>query len=208
MARLHILGEGKTEREFAREILRPRLLDSGVHVTESDLGGLSSGDWPRIRGELLRLLGSRGYVTTMLDLYRIPKNIPGYPTLSGIVGGVKKAIHVEGSLSADIDNGLFIPYVQAHEFEALILADAAKLVGAYPNRSAEIGRLMDGLPAGVAPEEIDDGPETHPSRRIQDRIPDYDKSFAGILTVMDIGLPQLRSRCSHFDTWLRKLERL
>ena len=58
------------------------------------------------------------------------------------------------------------------------------------------------------PELIDDGPETAPSKRILEEIPEYDKVAAGVSVVGKIGLPVLRQKCAHFNGWLTKLEQL
>ena len=61
-----------------------------------------------------------------------------------------------------------------------------------------------------SPEMIDDGPHTAPSKRIIEFFPRYagDKSTAGVQAAVRIGLPNIRSRCLHFDRWVERLERL
>lgn len=59
----------------------------------------------------------------------------------------------------------------------------------------------------ATPEEIDDSPQTAPSKRIGEVVRGYDKPFMGNLAVLGIGLPKIRSECRHFDGWLTCLER-
>ena len=62
----------------------------------------------------------------------------------------------------------------------------------------------------MMPEEIDDGEQTAPSKRIIREVPLYAKlkPIAGPNITSAIGLPELRRACPHFDGWVRKLEQL
>jgi len=57
------------------------------------------------------------------------------------------------------------------------------------------------------PEEINDGPNTHPSARLK-RLPGYKKAANGILVAEAIGLGKIRSECQHFNAWLSRIENL
>lgn len=56
------------------------------------------------------------------------------------------------------------------------------------------------------PEDINDSPETAPSKRIQRLVPHYEKPLHGILAFLDIGLQKVRDECPHFAQWIRRLE--
>lgn len=56
------------------------------------------------------------------------------------------------------------------------------------------------------PELIDNGPETAPSKRILQKIPEYKKTTAGVETLKWIGIENLKAKCSHFAEWLGILE--
>jgi len=62
----------------------------------------------------------------------------------------------------------------------------------------------------LEPEEINEGVNTSPSKRLINHIPIYERSKTrvGALAIAAIGLPTLRARCPHFDDWIRQLERL
>ncbi len=75
---------------------------------------------------------------------------------------------------------------------------AARLVGNARARSHR-----GGIPT---PEEIDDSPQTTPSKRIAQIVRGYDKPFMGNLAILQIGLPKIRSECRHFDDGLTCLE--
>jgi hypothetical protein len=59
-------------------------------------------------------------------------------------------------------------------------------------------------------EEIDDQPETAPSRRIAKLFPGYRKGGSLVahapIIIKRIGLETVREACPHFNHWLAKLE--
>jgi hypothetical protein len=58
------------------------------------------------------------------------------------------------------------------------------------------------------PEEINDGCQTHPSARILQHLPGYEKRLHGPRVVNYTGLKTIRQQCTHFNEWLTKLEGL
>ena len=104
----------------------------------------------------------------------------------------------------------FIPYIQLHEFEALLLADPQKLDAQVYEHRTWIQRLVRLANGFKSPELIDDGPDPAPSKRIAEEIPAYPRSkvSAGPITAERIGLHTLRTKCQHFDAWLGILESL
>ncbi len=62
--------------------------------------------------------------------------------------------------------------------------------------------------AGYAPEDINEGPQTAPSKRILEFIPEYAKAQVGPLAAKAIGVEKLRQHCPHFNEWLASLEQL
>ena len=59
-----------------------------------------------------------------------------------------------------------------------------------------------------SPEEINDNPETAPSKRIIKLCSNYDKVDDGVLILKEIGLSGIRNACPHFNEWVLKLEAL
>jgi hypothetical protein len=101
----------------------------------------------------------------------------------------------------------FVPFVLMHEFEALLFSDCAAFSrGIYrPNLEGNFRRIRQQF---ATPEEINDAPETAPSKRIEALIPGYQKPLLGVFSVLEIGLPRIRAECPHFDGWLKHLESL
>ena len=57
-----------------------------------------------------------------------------------------------------------------------------------------------------SPEEINDSPETAPSKRVEALIPGYQKPLMGTLAALEIGLEKIRDACPHFNNWLSQIE--
>jgi hypothetical protein len=101
-----------------------------------------------------------------------------------------------------------VPYIQRHEFEALVLAGLNQLRAILDPQDftrLEALRLEVG---GASPEDVDDGPQTAPSKRLLRHIPSYQKTVHGPLVVDRVGLAGLRAACPRLDGWIRRLEQL
>ena len=61
--------------------------------------------------------------TTMFDLYALPDDFPGYAEAMSTSDPYDRVGILEQKMAEDIGDSRFIPYIQLHEFEALILAD-------------------------------------------------------------------------------------
>ncbi len=214
MTRVYLLVEGQTEETFVRELLAPHYARMGLYLTPI-LVGTSPGHkggivgYAKVRPQIERLCkrDRDAYVTTMFDLYALPGDFPGKtsPQWQHQQTGVNKAALVEKELAADIGQRNFIPYIQVHEFEALMFVE--------PKRFEEwadkhvVCKLQD-IAATSAPEDINDHPDTAPSKRILAAMPAYQKTVHGPLIACDIGLDAMREACPHFAAWLERLDAL
>ena len=138
----------------------------------------------------------------MLDLYGIPRDAPGFDTA---LEGVARAEAVMRAIAERFNDPRFIPYLQIHEFEALVFAAVDHLAVAGVDGPTRAALAAEALPF-ASPEEIDDGRETAPSRRIKARVPFYDKVLHGAEVTDACGLATLRARCPRFRAWLARLE--
>jgi hypothetical protein len=148
--------------------------------------------------------------TTMFDLYGLPQDFPGFAEARRITGALTRVEALEEALAADIDEPPFIPYIQLHEFEALLLSCPRAFAYQYTDRVREIARLERLCSQYHSPEDIDDGQDSAPSKRIAGEIPEYvvAKRTAGPLIALEIGLQRIREKCPHFNAWLTRLESL
>lgn len=83
------------------------------------------------------------------------------------------------------------------------------VIGGGPFRDPRVGEDLKIIRAKVKnPEEINDSSETHSSKRIEQRCPEFQKTFHGVLAAERIGIETMRAECPHFREWLMALENL
>lgn len=226
MTRLLVNVEGQTEETFVNELLRPYLFTKGFTAVSARLlgnarlrerrGGIKA--WTSVKEDIGRhLLADAGcYATTMVDYYALPatgaKAWPGRHVANHLAHGAK-AQQVESATKQDlaahlnvpIANLRFVPYVVMHEFEALLFSDCTAFATAV-DRIDLIGQLQSIRDQFATPEEINDSPQTAPSKRVEALIPGYQKPFFGNLAALEIGIPRIRAACPRFANWLSTLE--
>jgi hypothetical protein len=145
-------------------------------------------------------------VTTLVDLFKIPKDHPGSADAPDLAP-LARVRQSERPCTEDIGDRRFFSHLQLHEFETLLLADLTVLGKQHPNRRGEIGELAKRLDLDFeSPEHVDR--LRPPSYRIKEAVPEYHKTVDGPATASAIGLAVLRERCPHFGQWLRHLEDL
>jgi len=105
------------------------------------------------------------------------------------------------------DQRRFVPYVMMHEIEAMLFIDCEAFAQAIDH--AELaGPFRQVRESFNTPEEINDSPETAPSKRILALVPNYQKPLLGVAAASEIGLAVIRRECPHFGHWLAGLESL
>lgn len=223
MIRLHMVVEGQTEEEFVNSILAIHL---GVFNISTDARQMeTSRRRARIyRGGLVGYAHAKrdltlwmredqrpdAFFTTMFDLYALPEDFPAFHDARKLSDPYLRVARLEEAFAKDLAHQRFVPYLQLFEFEALILSDPAKFESRFIEHVNKIQELVTICSQFDSPELIDDGDETAPSKRIIKEVPAYEgtKASAGPLIAAKIGLPTIRQKCPHFNTWLTKLENL
>jgi hypothetical protein len=215
--RLYIVVEGQSEREFVKTLLVPHLatwcleVKPKVVVTNRKLnkrGGLDG--YGGLRADLLRTFAEdadpSARFTTMLDLYGLPSDFPGNTATRGKPRAIRVSA-IEAEFAADLGEPRFRPHIQVHEFETLLYCDLGQLAQRIEGSRSALAALAEQV-AALAPEDINEGPATAPSKRIIARVPSYErlKVRVGAPAAAAIGLPELRANCPHFDGWLTSLE--
>lgn len=210
MTRVNFVGEGQTEEAFVNQVLGPHLANHGIPFAVRQLGGLR--DWNKAANFVHRWMredrNPNARFTTLLDLYGLPANTPGRAEAVGGATPWQRCHRIEVAIGNALNNARFMPYVQLHEFEALVLVNASELTVPYPGHAAAASRLTALASQYRSPEEINEGPTTSPSKRIIDVLPVYSKVVSGPSAVGRIGLPTVRRACPHFGAWLSCLESL
>jgi hypothetical protein len=216
--RLGISVEGQTEERFVKDLLAPHLEARGVYAipiivtTSRSAGGKKRKgggiNLDRIAGELQRLLGGfrDGFVTSLYDFYGFEDKRPD-ETVEAL------EIKIADRLGKPPN---FIPYVQLHEYEALLLSDAAILAAYFqaPALEREVRKVV--TKAGN-PEMVNDSPLTAPSKRLDGwtgthapsmRYSKDTKTRHGPRLAARLTLPVIRAACPRFASWIDRLETL
>lgn len=224
---IHVLCEGQTEQGFVEEVLRPYLQDKGVTSVKSIL--ITTNKKKNARGGMLtynhaltdlnllqqtKLDGDyeRHIFTTMFDLYALPDDFPGFEKRKTISDPYSKVYALEKDFADAINDIRFIPYIQLHEFEALLFCGIGHIVTLYPGCEKRCEQLTKDLQKIENPELINNSPNTAPSRRIIRAIEgdkkthyNYNKPKTGKFVTKKIGVDELRLKCRHFNEWVEKL---
>lgn len=154
--------------------------------------------------------GADVYFTTMIDLYALHSDFPGRSAAAKLHHDPYMRVgSLEAAWRKKTADDRFIPYIQLHEFEAYLFADASKFAE-FDCPHPAIAALQAAADGTDSPERIDDGQNTAPSKRIIDQFPAYKKlkTVVGPQMTELIGSRTIRKKCPHFDSWLSRLERL
>lgn len=225
MVRLYLFAEGQTEQTFAHSLIRPHLAQRNVFMNKPVLianarkkgvahrGGGQS--YTSMKNDIVRFLKQDRdkdvFFTTMIDLYAIYNKFPGLAEAELIrQNPLERVEFLEKKFADDIGDQRFIPYIQLHEYETYLFSEPACFEYLDAGNKKGIEMLQSILNQYGAPELINDGPQTAPSKRIIAQFPDYGraKSTFGPQLAERIGLQSIRSQCQHFHKWLTKLESL
>jgi len=212
MTRIKIFVEGQTEETFVRDVLEPSfrlqrkwLVPILAKTSSNGRGGIVS--YGKIKHQVSRLCREdrSAYVTTMIDLYGLPKDFPGRD--SAPRGSCfDRACYLEQQFAQDINEQNFFPNLIVHEFEGLLFSGPEKFSEWFDE--ATTNKLIQVRNAFSSPEDINDSPHTAPSKRIKAVASGYQKTLHGPLISADIGLAVIRGNCIHFKEWLETLEQL
>jgi len=155
----------------------------------------------------------------MFDYFRIDSKWPGQSKLrrkirnGSALTATNKAKILEKATHEEIVNifpkcnpkNRFIPYIEMHEFEALLFSDAEIL---SKKADINVSKIQTIIEQYSNPEEINDDPEKAPGKRLESLNDKYRKVAMGKIISEAIGIQTIRGQCPHFNNWLTKLERL
>ncbi len=217
---LLLFVEGDSEETFIKNTLNPYLFDKDIIITPTKIttcikerkyqGGVGNTTFDILKRDIMRFSHNQGYCGCFFDLYGLPKAFPGYAASRDEKDPYKRIEIIERSLFERIAIPTFIPYIQLHEFEALLFSDIEKIDEnlSYYSGVSQKKRLKEILSQFHNPELINDSPVTAPSRRLKTLYPNYQKMLHGIHILVDIPLSKMREQCRHFNEWLNKVENL
>jgi hypothetical protein len=220
VARVYIVVEGSTEESFVSETLGPALWPRQVYLIPLIIGspGHKGGNvnYARVKKDVILQLkqDKAAYCSTMFDLYGLGEGFPGMP-LPPNIQNIDKVTRIEQAVKADIVAQIpdlrpdlrFLPYLQLHEYEGLLFSDPAAFAAGIGQQHLrqqfeQVRRSFN------TPEDINDDPNTAPSKRVLKAYPVYRKELDGTLAARAVGVAKMREECLHFRGWIESLEAL
>lgn len=222
-----VVVEGACERDFLQSVVAPSLGSKGVYLSASLIGkvGHKGGNvkFERFVTDVRNYLSQRSdlVVSMMVDFFRLDPNWPGMPKLqqhinSGASLTLKEKAEALGQATVqalqqkipaivDIEQR-FIPYIQMHEYEALLFSQKEVLI---EHLNIDEQRINKVLQQYETPEHINTNPNKAPAAQLQALSPrKYHKRRDGIVIAQKIGLYTIRQQCPIFDGWINSLEQV
>lgn len=219
--RLNFIVEGQTEETFVNRIITPHLASYSISVsvrcvtTGRKKGRVFRGGMPsyqKLRNDIIGWLSEdkQAYLTTFFDFYGLTNDFPGYKQALSKTTIEQKFTCLEESLSKDINNNRLIPYIQIHEFEALLYSDITTLdetmqIYCFKSKFKQLNEIIKEY---SSPEEINNNPNTAPSKRLLNLYEGYEKITHGCDAAELISLAVIRKKCHLFNKWMNSLEAL
>lgn len=218
MKRIIMICEGYTEQAFANTNLQIPFVNRNIYLQtpliKASRGGIVK--WSKLKYQIETHLKSEpdAYVTTFIDYYGTyaKHQFPGWDVAHTIVDVSQRMDSLEKSMLNDIDIQLqyrFIPYLQLHEFEALLFSDINIIKSQIPPSDligvTELEKTFSDYPN---PEMINNNKATSPSHRLIRIISGYNKVVYGDIISEAIGLNRIRAKSPRFNNWITKLELL
>lgn len=216
MKRLIIVCEGPTEQEFCRDVLAPYFLSRNIILEFPTIKQTNGGivAWATLKKQLImHLRGEDVIVSTLIDFYGIRKSycFPGWEELERQGDKYSQLDYLEKQMKEDMPEDIklhFIPYVQLHEFEALLFSDIAVFRRNFMDSEIKMDKIEKAIQSVSSPEDINNGPSTAPSKRLSEAISGYDKIVYGACLAEEIGLSVIREKCRRFNHWIELLEKI
>lgn len=218
MKRLVFIVEGETEEAFVNTILRPYFQGCGLYNSvqcfkiKHTQGGMHK--YSYVRNDVLNTIYEHDVVvTTMFDLYALPHSFPGYEESQTIDDHLKRVVFLEAKMKEDLEQkqnrqfNNYIPYIQLHEFEALAFSSTNGFEALFEDNEMNYKGICEVIETFPNPENINDLPETAPSKRMQKLIRGYNKVAYGISLIEYTGIDIILRKCPHFRYWIENLKR-
>lgn len=208
--RLYIVVEGQTEEEFVKDLMAPYFQDHGIyiypmiiHTSRGHKGGFVN--YEHLKNDINKLLKSQGddvVVSTFVDFFRCPE-LPGTEEWSKNPNHYERVVKMENAMSQDINDWRFYPYIQLHEFEAVLFSSDKGFIKYFDYEHA---RQLQGIVDSYDnPEDINSTPEGAPSKRLLRIVPEYDKVMFGNIVALEIGITTILEKCPRFRAWVELL---
>lgn len=212
MKRVYIVVEGQTEQEFVNSMISPYLQDFGilsvtpvlVRTSRTGRGGMVS--YSHLINTIKPLLMSEKsdyIVTTLIDFFRLPHDMPHYGDSMKKPDKMEQIKSLKGAINEAIDDRRFFSYIQLHEFEALLFSSNKGFEYYFPEELAE--KTASIISSYDNPEDINTSPKGAPSKRLLAIKSDYNKVLEGNLIALEIGIKSILEKCPRFAEWINNI---
>ena len=221
---LYVVCEGQTEESFVKKVLQPYLRSYGIvakpilvttNRSKRAQGGIVNfSHIERDIQDTLKQWSSNNYehhvVTTFIDYYALPNDFPRFSEAQQYFEPYQRVECLEKAFAERIHSSRFLPYIQLHEFETLVLCGYQYLAAYYPDCKGLEEKLKKEFTSQENPEFIDGGTTTAPSKRILKLLEStykkkYNKPFMGAYVTAQVGIERLRELCFHFNQWVAQI---
>jgi hypothetical protein len=213
MKRLCIIVEGQTEQEFVKNMIAPYFANFDIYdvrpflitTSKTQKGGFVN--YQHLKNDINRFLKHESdiIVTTIVDFFKIPNNVPSYnDCLKNNATVFDKVECLEDAIAKDISDNRFIPFIILHEFEALLFSSNKGFEYCFDKKTSKLTQKI--IIEFENPELINDNPQTAPSKRLLSIARNYDKILFGNLIALELGIDTIMKKCKHFDKWIYKIK--
>ena len=223
MVEVRVIVEGFTEEAFVKQLIAPALQSRQIFIKPVMLSTSKNAKGGAVTFDRLKL-HARNYlrqhppvvITTMLDLYRLPNNFPGFsaakekPDIYQRVQALEVELHQAIVAHVGCRPERFLPHIQPYEFEGLLFSDVVELCNTESAWSSSLAALQKVRQSAESPEHINDSFETKPSNRLANLLhhPGYKKTLHGPRAAERITLAVMERECVHFGSWMKRLREL
>lgn len=231
-ATVFAIVEGQTENAVLSRLLGPHLGAMGIDLhcpivkIGSRRGGVKRLSCHDFCDQIQRFLRDRRQptVTSFFDYYGLPHGINdgwefvetakaevSFRGLDVTVQSIETELHRLAVTGLELPNVAqrFIPYIQLHELEALFFAEPQKMADIFESPTLA-RKFSDAVTECGSCEEINDRPQTAPSKRIEYFYPGYIKGRSdyahGPRLAEKMDLAAVRQACPRFSAWVTQLE--
>lgn len=212
MKRVYIVVEGQTEQEFVKSVISPYLQNFGIlnvtpiliRTSRTGRGGMVS--YSHLANTIKPLLMSEKsdyIVTTFIDFFRLPHDMPQYGESMKKPNKIEQIKSLEESLNEAVNDRRFFSYIQLHEFEALLFSSNKGFEYYFSEELAE--KTASIISSYDNPEDINTSPEGAPSKRLLAIKFDYNKVLEGNLIALEIGIKSILEKCLRFAGWINDI---
>lgn len=222
MVEVVVIAEGQTEEKFIKQLVAPSLRHLKVYVkplllntSRDSKGGALSIDRLKFNARNALRQNPNSILSTFIDLYALDTDFPAFDEAKqktdvyGRVHCLELALHEAIVAHVGCRADRFLPYVQPYEFEGLLFSDVEALSAVEPTWTASLRSLRKVRDSVETPEQINDGFDTKPSKRLEDMLsPKYKKTTHGPRAAERISLNVIERECSHFKSWMDALRGL